>query len=92
MNGTESTSGTLADRLVGGIAQVRIGYDSDGNIGITEYDVEPIICHMGYGTDYTVYYLDDYTEELASQNRILVQDPSFNLPYCKELVKKVWGK
>ena len=92
VNGTESTSGTLADRLVGGIAQVRIGYDSDGNIGITEYDVEPIICHMGYGTDYTVYYLEDYTEELASQNRILVQDPSFNLPYCKELVKKVWGK
>ena len=92
VNGTESTTGTLADRMVGGIAEVNIGYTSDGSVGITSYDVTPIICHMGYGTDYTVYYLDDYTEELAAQNRILDQDPTFSLDYCKQLVQNVWGK
>lgn len=92
VNGTESTTGTLADRMVGGIAEVNIGYTSDGSVGITSYDVVPIICHMGYGTDYTVYYLDDYTEELAAQNRILDQDPTFSLDYCKQLVQNVWGK
>lgn len=92
VNGTESTTGVLADRMVGGIAEVKIGYDTTGAIGILEYDITPIICHMSYGTDYTVYYLDDYTEELAAQNRILYQDSSFSLSYCKELVNKVWGK
>ena len=46
VNGTESTTGTLADRMVGGIAEVNIGYTSDGSVGITSYDVAPIVCHM----------------------------------------------
>ena len=92
VNGTESTTGTLADRMVGGIAEVNIGYTSDGSVGITSYDVAPIVCHMGYGADYTVYYLDDYTEDLAAQNRILDQDPTFSLDYCRQLAQNVWGK
>ena len=35
-----------------------------------KYDVIPIVCHIDEKTDYTVYYLSDYTEELARENHI----------------------
>ena len=59
---------------------------------IEKYDVIPIVCHIDDKTEYTVYYLSDYTEELAKENHIVSQDSNFSLKACENLVNKVWNK
>lgn len=92
VNGTSSTKGDLAHRMVGGIADVTIGRDESGKVVILENDVVPIVCHMAKGEAYTVYYLKDYTEELAKENRICLQDSEFSLQACLDVVRQVWGE
>lgn len=93
VNGTASTGQGVSNRMVGGIADVTIGRNEEtGEVEIISYDAVPIICHIGYGTEYTVYYLDDYTEELAAENRILSQDSRFSKSLCESLVDQVWGE
>ncbi|MBO5097306.1 MAG: CapA family protein [Agathobacter sp.] len=92
VNGTSSTKGDLAHRMVGGIADVTIGRDENGEVVILENDVVPIVCHMAEGEAYTVYYLKDYTEELAKENRICLQDSEFSLQACLDVVRQVWGE
>lgn len=90
---TAQTGEGVSNRMVGGMAQVTIGKDADGKVGITDYGVRPIVCHL---TDnpkqVTGYFLSDYTEELASQNAILSQDPAFSKQYCVDLCNQVWGE
>ena len=38
-----------------------------------------------------VYYVEDYTQELAAENKIVSQAPDFNLENCRKLVETVWG-
>lgn len=90
VNGT-SSSGKVADRMVGGMADVTIGMDGTGKAAITDYDVIPLVCHIAEGTDYTVYYLSDYTQELADSNKIKKRADNFSLEYCQSLVEKVWA-
>lgn len=92
VNGTSSTKGNLAERMVGGMAKVTIGRDEAGNVVILEHDVEPIVCHIGEGDAYTVYYLKDYTEKMAKENRICLQDSAFSLEACWDVVHQVWGE
>ena len=92
VNGTSSTKGNLAQRMVGGIADVTIGRDENGEVVILENDVVPIVCHMAEGDAYTVYYLKDYTEKLAKENRICLQDSEFSLDACWNVVYQVWGE
>ena len=92
VNGTSSTKGNLAQRMVGGIADVTIGRDETGKVVILENGVEPIVCHIDEGNAYTVYYLKDYTEELAKENRICLQDSAFSLKACWDVVHQVWGE
>lgn len=92
VNGTSSTSGNLAERMVGGIADVTIGRDEAGNVVILENTVTPIVCHIGEGDAYTVYFLKDYTEELAKENRIILQDSKFSLQACWDVANQVWGE
>lgn len=89
VNGTSST-GEVADRMVGGMADVTIGLDDEGEAVITDYDAIPLVCHIADGTDYTVYYLSDYTRELADANKIRKQAANFSLEYCQSLVEEVW--
>lgn len=91
VNGTSSTKNCLAHRMVGGIADVTIGRDETGEVVILEHDVVPIVCHIGEGDAYTVYYLEDYTAEMAKENRILLQDSDFSLEACWDVVHQVWG-
>ena len=75
--------------------KVRILADSTCDLSkelIEKYDVIPIVCHIDEKTEYTVYYLSDYTEELAKENHIVSQDANFSLEACKNLVNKVWDK
>ena len=92
VNGTSSEGSGVTNRMVGGIADVTIGRNEAGEVVILENSVEPIVCHIGKGDAYTVYFLKDYTEELAKENRILKQDPEFSKALCDKLVNQVWGE
>lgn len=91
VNGTAGTGAGVMNRMVGGLADVTVGRDDEGQVVIKEYDVIPLVCHIGRGDEYTVWYLEDYTEELAAENHICSQDPSFSLANCQALVEQVWG-
>ena len=92
VNWTSGTGAGVSNRMVGGMAQVTIGLDENGEAVITDYGVLPVVCHLekGFG-GVTVYPLSEYTEELAAHNEILKQDECFSLDYCWELVRGVFG-
>ncbi len=90
VNGTSGTGKGTTNRMVGGIADVTISLTEDGEAYIKDYGVIPIVCHIDEKTDYTVYYLSDYTKDLANENHILSQDSLFSLEACQDLVNTVW--
>lgn len=93
VNGTSSTGHGVSNRMVGGIADVTIQRNTEtGKVEIVKYGAIPIVCHVGNGTEYSVYYLEDYTEEMASKNLILSQDSEFSKALCESLVTQVWGE
>jgi len=93
VNWTSGTGAGVANRMVGAMAKVTIGRNADGEVVITDYGVEPLVCHVesGFG-GVTVYSLDEYTEGLAGKNEIVKQDANFSLQYCKDLAGKVFGE
>lgn len=93
VNGTSSTGSGVTNRMVGGIADVTLQRNEEtGEVEIAEYDAVPIVCHIAYGTEYTVYYMKDYTEEMASKNLILSQDGEFSKARCESVLDQVWGE
>lgn len=59
--------------MLGGMAEVSITKDSSGTY-ISDYDMEFLVTHYTPGrTQVTTYFLDDYTDELASQHAILTE-------------------
>lgn len=78
-------------RMLGAVANVKLLKDADGNVTVTEYGVEPLVTHIAGKTEYTTYYLKDYTEELAKKNKIRNVDSSFSVEKLKELSKEVFG-
>lgn len=91
INGTSGTKEGVMNRMVGGIADVTLSVKDAGEVYIKEYDAIPIVCHIAEGDAYTVYYLEDYTKELAAENHIVRQDKNFSLENCEKLVETVWG-
>lgn len=90
VNWTSGTGAGVANRMVGGMAQVTLTQDEE-KLQIKDYDIIPLVCHLEEGIEgVTVYELSEYTQELAQKNCIIRQDPSFSLEYCKELCEKVW--
>lgn len=86
VNWTSGTGEGVANRMLGAMAQVRLERGEDGKVRIADHEALPVVCHVEEGTDgVTVYALSDYTEELASRNAIVLQDPTFSLEYCREL-------
>lgn len=93
VNWTSSSGDGIANRMVGGMAQVTLEMDENQQVYIKEYGVEPLVSHLQQGVNgVTVYPLDDYTKELAGQNEILKQDAAFSLEYCEALCENVWGQ
>ena len=92
VNWTSGTREGVANRMVGGMAQITIGRDENGEAVIKDYGVMPLVCHLekGFG-GVTVYPLEEYTEELAGKNEIVKQDADFSLKYCRELCERVLG-
>lgn len=93
VNWTSGTGEGTANRMVGGMAQVELEKNAGGEVYIADYGVEPLVCHLEEGSNgVTVYFLDDYSEELALRNEIRGQDPAFSLEYCVSLCEEVWGE
>ena len=92
VNGTSGTGAGVMNRCVGALADVTIGKNEAEDVIVLEYDAIPLVCHIAEGEEYTVWYLEDYTEELAKKNLICSQDGDFSLENCKALVEQVWGE
>lgn len=92
VNWTSSSRAGVANRMVGGMAEVTIGLDENGEVVITDYGVTAVVCHLQEGVNgVTTYALADYTEEQGATNAILPQAPDFSREYCVELCNQVWG-
>ncbi len=91
VNWTSGTGEGVANRMVGGIADVEISKNISGKAYIESYDVIPVVCHVeSRQNGVTVYPLSEYNESLASKNEIQYQDSSFSLNYCINLIKDIW--
>ena len=56
------------ETVLGGFAEFTISITMDG-CKITAYDMLPMVTHQQKG-EYTTYFLEDYTEELAQKHRL----------------------
>lgn len=56
------------ESLVGGIAEVTLHKDKNGDCSVTSAEFKPIISHIGMGSNMTTYLITDWTDELASTN------------------------
>ena len=92
VNWTGDSGAGIADRMVGGMAQVELKRNADGDVDISDYSVKALVCHLTDGQDgVTVYPLSKYNEKLSFDNRIRSQDPAFNYDYCVDLCNEVWS-
>lgn len=92
VNWTASSGKGIANRMVGGMAQVTLTRDEQGKVVISDYGVTALVCHLANGQDgVTVKLLSDYDEEQAAENEIRRQDPDFSRTYCAMLCDEVWG-
>ncbi len=92
VNWTSTEGEEIAKRMVGGMAQVELTA-RDGQVVISEYGIEPVVCHVEKGVNgVTVYKLSDYTVELAERNAIRKTATSFSLEYCRQLCSQVFGE
>ena len=92
VNWTSESGAGIAKRMVGGMAEVTLEKEDDGQVQIVEYGVEPVVCHLEQGVNgVTVYKLGDYTAELAEKNQIRLQDAAFSKEYCEQLCEEVWA-
>lgn len=93
VNWTSSSGEGIANRMVGGMAEVTICKNEAGEAYISDYGVEPLVCHLSEGTNgVTTYLLSEYSQQLAAENMIIMQDSEFSLEYCENLCDEVWGE
>ena len=91
-NWTSGTGSGVADRMLGGLACVRVQKDPEGAVFVAGSAVLPVICHVSENREeFTVYPIDRYSEELGEKNEIRSQDPAFSYEYCLELCDRIWG-
>ena len=92
VNWTSGTGEGVANRMVGGMAEVTLTKNEDGEVEIADYGVKPMISHVTSGPEgVTTYFLEDYDETLAEENAIVSQDSNFSREYCVNLCDSVWG-
>lgn len=93
VNWTSSSGQGIANRMVGGMADVTIGPDEDGDVVVKDYSVTAVVTHLESRVNgvYTTK-LSEYSQELSLDNEIIAQDSAFSKEYCVELCDKVWGE
>ena len=91
VNWTSGKGKGIANRMVGGMADVTLGRNAKGEVVIKSYGVTPVVTHLQKGHEGVIVYpLTEYTDELGKNNEIVKQDSSFSAQYCRELANKVW--
>ncbi len=92
VNWTSGRGEGVANRMVGGMAEITLEKSEDGVVSIADYGVRALVCHVSEGSDgVTVYPLAEYTEEQGQESAIIGQDGNFSKEYCVELCNKIWG-
>ena len=93
INWTSDSGSGIANRMVGGMAEVTLRRGEDGTIEVSDYGMKALVCHLTPGEQGVVAYpLSDYTPDLADANAIRNQDSSFSYSYCEDLCNQVWGE
>lgn len=92
VNWTSDSGSGIADRMVGGLADITLRRDANGEVVIDDYGIKPVVSHVEEGPEkVTVYLLSDYTNALAAKNEIIKQDPEFTKNYCAAICEDIWG-
>lgn len=92
VNWTSGRGPGSGNRMVGGMADVTL-IKEDAGVSIAEDHIHALVCHLKSGTgNVTVYPLADYSEELASENEMVLQDRNFSYDYCVSLCDEIWDK
>ncbi len=92
INATSGNHTGAAARMLGAMAQISITMEN-GEVTICDYGVKPLVTHLVEGRGLiTTYRLEDYTEELAAENQMRLQDVSFSLEYCIDICENVFGE
>jgi poly-gamma-glutamate capsule biosynthesis protein CapA/YwtB (metallophosphatase superfamily) len=92
VNWTSGTGDGTANRMLGGMAGVTLSRDENGDIAVSDYSVQAVVCHVQSGPEnVTVYPLSDYTEDMAASNEITAQDSAFSKEYLVNLCNEIWG-
>lgn len=93
VNWTSGKGKGVANRMVGGMAQISIGFDKNGEVVIKDYGVEALVCHVKSGDrNIRVCPLSSYSEAMGLENEIRKQDSTFSTQYCIDLVNNIWKK
>jgi len=93
VNWTSGKGKGVANRMVGGMAQISIGLDKNGEVVIKDYGVEALVCHVKSGDrNIRVCPLSSYSETMGLENEIRKQDSTFSTQYCIDLVNSIWKK
>lgn len=93
INSTSDSGRGTADRMIGGMAKIKVAKKESKEVYIKEYGIEPLVTQLSYEPQkITTYKLSDYTQELATKNEILKKDSVFSLEYCINLSKEVFGE
>ncbi|MBQ7431602.1 MAG: CapA family protein [Butyrivibrio sp.] len=93
VNWTSGKGKGVANRMVGGMAQISIGLDKNGEVVIKDYGVEALVCHVKSGDrNIRVCPLSSYSETMGLENEIRKQDSTFSTQYCIDLVNNIWNK
>jgi len=74
-------------RILGGMAEIRLIRDENGDVVVKDYDLIPTVTHYS-GNYYSTYLLKDYTDELASQHA-LYKKTSFSVQDLMNLYDKI---
>ncbi len=93
VNWTSGKGKGVANRMVGGMAEISIGLDKNGEVVIKDYGVEALVCHVKSGDrNIRVCPLSSYSEAMGLENEIRKQDSTFSTQYCIDLVNNIWKK
>ncbi|MBP3285283.1 MAG: CapA family protein [Clostridia bacterium] len=74
-------------RILGGMAEIRLVREKNGEVKIKEYDMIPVVTHYS-GKYYSTYKLSDYTDELAKKHT-LQKTESFSVQTLKDLYEEI---
>lgn len=76
------------------VANLPVG-TKDGDelvVYIADASLDPLVCHKLFGPGkITTYFLSDYNDTLASQNRINADEPGFSMAYLDDLCEEILG-